>query len=76
MVLCIMVPQLSAIGSGAVPPMPPTILMSVLLRFTYSCYLYNLTETEGDYRVEKLVIRPLYFNKTYLHSFGPKLYNF
>jgi hypothetical protein len=28
MVLSHMVPQFSAIGSGGVPPMPPTILMS------------------------------------------------
>ena len=36
MVLSIMVPHFPAIGSGGVPPVPPTILMSEFSRIVWS----------------------------------------
>ena len=43
MVLSIMVPNLSAIGSGGVPPVPPTILMSAaLLDIPNTCAVHTV----------------------------------
>ena len=37
-VLSIMIPDFPAIGSGGVPPVPPTILMSALVVILYFSY--------------------------------------
>jgi hypothetical protein len=43
MVLSIMVPHFPAIGSGGVPPVPPTILMSAaLLGILYTCAVHTV----------------------------------
>ena len=48
MVLSIVVPHFPALGSGGVPPVPPTILMSVRACILYFGILYpNMLRIQG-----------------------------